>query len=316
MEGTFRVTVTDIAIVGLGKIARDQHLPSIAASPAFRIAATVSRNAATQGVPSYTDLGEMLQSLPDVSAIALCVPPQVRFDLARQALLAGRDVLLEKPPGATLSEVEVLRDIAKANGCVLFATWHSRFAACVPVAKAWLSGRDIRAVTITWHEDVRQWHPGQHWIWDAGGFGVFDPGINALSILTEVLAGPVRLVSAELEVPSNRQTPIAATLQMSHKTGAPIAVSFDWRRSGRQLWQIDIETDAGLLVLSEGGARGAVGDKVLSTDGPVHSEYDGIYTRFADLLSRRESDVDVAPLRLVADAFLSGIRVTAEPFHD
>ena len=32
---------TKIAIVGMGKIARDQHVPEIAASPAFSLAATV-----------------------------------------------------------------------------------------------------------------------------------------------------------------------------------------------------------------------------------------------------------------------------------
>jgi hypothetical protein len=41
-------------------------------------------------------------------------------------------------------------------------------------------------VEIVWHEDVRKWHPGQQWIWEPGGFGVFDPGINALSIATRI----------------------------------------------------------------------------------------------------------------------------------
>ena len=42
--------------------------------------------------------------------------------------------------------------------------------------------RTIRTLTVAWKEDVRIWHPGQAWIWKAGGLGVFDPGINALSI--------------------------------------------------------------------------------------------------------------------------------------
>ena len=46
---------------------------------------------------------------------------------------------------------------------------------------SWSSGR------IIWKEDVHHWHPGQRWIWEPGGFGVFDPGINALSVLTEIL---------------------------------------------------------------------------------------------------------------------------------
>jgi D-galactose 1-dehydrogenase/L-arabinose 1- dehydrogenase len=55
-------------------------------------------------------------------------------------------------------------------------------------------------VQLIWREDVRVWHPGQDWLLAAGGFGVFDPAINALSILTRVL--PERLAqSAELGIP-------------------------------------------------------------------------------------------------------------------
>ena len=42
---------------------------------------------------------------------------------------------------------------------------------------------------ILWHEDVHKWHPGQQWIWEPGGFGVFDPGINAFSIATKIFPG-------------------------------------------------------------------------------------------------------------------------------
>jgi len=51
-------------------------------------------------------------------------------------------------------------------------------------AREWISERSIDRVTVAWCENVRQWHPGQDWLWRPGGFGVFDPGINALSIIT------------------------------------------------------------------------------------------------------------------------------------
>src|SRR3546814_1601187 len=92
--------------------------------------------------------------------------------------------MLEKPPAATTTEICALADHARARGVTLFATWHSREAAGVAGARDWLSGKRIRAAHIRWKEDIRRWHPGQEWILDAGGFGVFDPGINALSIMT------------------------------------------------------------------------------------------------------------------------------------
>ena len=92
--------------------------------------------------------------------------------------------MLEKPPGATLSEVQALVELAERQNVALFASWHSREAAAVESARHWLGSRHLRKVRVSWKEDVRVWHPGQTWIWKAGGFGVFDPGINALSILT------------------------------------------------------------------------------------------------------------------------------------
>jgi D-galactose 1-dehydrogenase len=54
---------------------------------------------------------------------------------------------------------------------------------------------------VEWKEDVRQWHPGQQWIWQPGGLGVFDPGINALSIVTWMLPRPIFLTASELVFP-------------------------------------------------------------------------------------------------------------------
>ena len=179
---------TKIAIMGVGKIARDQHIPAIDADPDFELAATVSRSGGTDRAENYDDLPALLAARPDITAIALTMPPLPRFDAARQAIAAGRDVLLEKPPGATLSEVRQLADLARNSGVALLGSWHSRHADAVDPARAWLAGRQIAGGHLTWRENVREWHPGQQWIWQAGGLGVFDTGINALSILTENLS--------------------------------------------------------------------------------------------------------------------------------
>ncbi|MGP1397319.1 MAG: Gfo/Idh/MocA family protein [Inquilinaceae bacterium] len=303
-----------IAIVGVGKIARDQHVPSIAANPAFDLAATVSRNASIDGVEAFTDLGAMLERRPDITAVALCTPPQIRYDMAARAIAAGRHVMLEKPPGATLSEVEDLVRRARAKAVTLFATWHSRYAPSVPAAKRWLANRRIHRLTITWKEDVRRWHPGQTWIWDAGGLGVFDPGINALSILTEIMPYAVHLTDAMLEFPDNCQTPIAASLTFADPAGGDVSAVFDWRQQGPQTWTIAAETDGGSLLLEQGGCRLSIDGTVVS-DAP-EAEYDGLYARFAALLETGQSDVDIAPFRHVADAFLLGKRVTVDPFEE
>lgn len=305
--------VHKVAIVGVGKIAQDQHIPTISASPDFELSATASRHAEVGGVPAYRDLATLLRAHPDISCISLCTPPQARYADARAALEAGRHVMLEKPPGATLGEVHDLIDLAESRGVTLFATWHSRHAAAVTAARDWLLERAIREIRISWKEDVRYWHPGQDWIWQPGGLGVFDPGINALSVLTAIAPQQMHLVRADLSFPANRETPIAALLEFREPGGAQVTAEFDWREEGPPAWNIQLGTDDGEAILSEGGARLAVdGDEIASGH---DREYSGLYARFAELVAAGASDTDLAPLRHVADAFLLGRRVLVDPFH-
>ncbi|MDJ0640839.1 MAG: Gfo/Idh/MocA family oxidoreductase [Paracoccaceae bacterium] len=302
-----------IALAGIGKIARDQHIPSIAKEPGFTLAATASRNpeATVNGVEAFPSLDALLSARPDIPAVSLATPPQARFADAHLALSHGKHVMLEKPPGATLTEVHTLEALARDKGVSLFATWHSREAAAVDAAHQWLRDRTLTRVDIQWKEDVRHWHPGQEWIWEAGGLGVFDPGINALSVMTAILPTPVHLTKARLDFPSNRDTPVAAALRFQGSDEAEITAEFDWLETGPPKWTIDIETSEGAACLSGGGARfEAEGVAVAGAD----EEYARLYKRFADLIEAGEVEVDLAPMRHVADAFTLGRRVVVDAF--
>ena len=301
-----------LAIVGLGKIAGDQHIPAISGIDGIELAATADPNRSIDGIAHFATLDQLLAEAPDIDAVALCTPPQVRTALAAAALKAGKHVLLDKPPGATVSELDPLIATARQTGRTLFATWHSRFAPAVEPARTFLATRQIKSVVVEWKEDVRVWHPGQAWIWEPGGLGVFDPGINALSILTRILPRPFFLTEADLSFPQNRAAPIAADLVFSDETGIAIRAEFDFRQTGPQTWDIRVETDAGQLTLSSGGSH-------LSHDGHIlvdekQAEYRGIYQRFVELIASGESDVDLSPLVHVADAFMLGRRRDVEPF--
>jgi len=302
----------NIAIVGLGKIARDQHLPALAANKAFKLVAIASPHNKLDGMPSYPNLQQLLEAHPDIAAVSLCTTPQVRYEAALHALRHGCHVLLEKPPGVTVSEVMALVNVAREKNLVLFASWHSRHARAVEPAREWLAQRKIVSVSVNWKENVRVWHPGQKWIWEAGGLGVFDPGINALSILTRIIPGPLLLKDAELSFPANCATPIAAKLALQGSDGVPVGVDLDFLQTGPQTWDIEVETDAGRLTLSMGGTQMFVKDKAVEI--APGEEYPNLYAHFANLVQQQRSDVDVAPLQLVADAFLCGRRLEVAPF--
>jgi D-galactose 1-dehydrogenase len=301
--------MTPICLVGIGKIAVDQHVPAIGGSDDWELAATVSRAGSVDGVPAFTDFDQMLQERPDIPVISLCLPPVPRYDYAAKAIVAGRHVMLEKPPGATLAEVNALADMAHAAGVSLYTTWHSRMAKGVAPAKAWLADKTVTGAHICWKEDVRRWHPGQDWVFAPGGMGVFDPGSNALSIITEILPMPIHLRSADLLFPENRDTPIAAQMQWTEN----VSGEFDWRQEGPQSWDITVETTAGTLSLHDGGARLVIdGNEV---EAGADREYPALYDRMAELIKTGASEVDLAPMIHVADALTLGKRVVVAPFH-
>ena len=294
-----------IAIIGYGKIAADQHVPSIADNDRFELVATSSRSG--QGVAqSFTDWRELIHSVDGLEAVAITTPPGPRFEIARECVLAGLHCLLEKPPTAGLAEIADLDCVAQGQQVSLFTTWHAQHHPAVDAAAEALAGKRIKSMEIHWHEDVHKWHPGQQWIWEPGGFGVFDPGINALSIATKIFPGGLFVQSADLQVPSNAQTPIAADIIFSSPVAdGPLHASLDWRRTEGEEWTITVETSDGITVrLEDGGAKLLLGGQQRADDGI--GEYPDIYRTFVNLIDDRRSLVDVAPFRLVADSLLVG----------
>lgn len=303
-----------LGIVGFGAIARAQHVQAITAGDEFELVAIADPALPAADVPAYPDLSAMLAAHPEIAAVSMCQPPRHRCSAARAALEAGRHVMLEKPPALSCEEGGALIDLARARQKALFAAWHSRAAAAVPKAREWLSDATIQSIAIEWKEDVRHWHPGQQWIWEDGGFGVFDPGINALSILTEILAARVSLRSAELEIPANRAMPIAARMSLIGDSGFPIEAVFDWRQLGPQTWDIVCETDKGVLALADGGNRLTIDGASVAV--PPEAEYTTLYRRFAELAIRGQVDVDLEPLKLAEQALREGAVLPTDPFED
>jgi len=304
-----------LGLVGIGKIARDQHIPALAADPRFELVACASRNARVDGVANFPDVKTLLAEVPDLDAISICTPPQAHFEAALAALRAGKHVMLEKPPAATTRHISLLQAEAARHGRTLFQTWHSRFAGGVSVARDWVRESTLTGGTIRWKEDVRKWHPGQQWLWDAGGLGVFDPGINALSILTEVLSAEAFVHKAVLQFPENQQAPAAARLDLRTEAGVSVDAEFDFRHTGEEAWDIELFSTTGRARLSRGGSALEIDGRMVVDRPAMEGEYAGLYARFAELVEAGRSEVDWRPFQLVADAFLIGERRIVEAHH-
>ena len=212
-----------IAIVGYGKIARDQHVPSIAADPQVR--ARRRRQPARSGRRGRAGL------------------PEPRGDAGRHGRRArrGRDLHpAHRPPrrspgppsrraSTCCSKSRPRRPWARSSRSSASAASRAGRSSPpgirsmpppLPAPGPRSPARRSARSRSSWHEDVRKWHPGQEWIWAPGGFGVFDPGINALSIATRILPSRLFVREAVLSFPENRQTPIAARIAFEGEAGA------------------------------------------------------------------------------------------------
>lgn len=303
-----------VAIVGYGKVAREQHVPAIAGTPGIDLVAIASPHGGMDCIPWFPTLEALLGSDTDFDAVALCTPPQVRRHQAALALEAGRHVLLEKPPGTTVSEIVGLSELARRTRLTMFAPWASRFTNAVEQTRALVVMNGAISIDITWRENVRVRHAGQEWIWQPGGLGVFDAGVSAFAILTEIVPEKLFVTAAELSIPSNCDTPIAATVALTGHSGIDVTASFDFHPTREEVWDIEIHSEAGTVTLSHSGSLLTMDGRILA-DGKVR-KYHEIYRRFLTLAETGASEVDASPLAHVADAFLLGRRTIVEPFED
>jgi D-galactose 1-dehydrogenase len=303
--------VVKIGLIGFGAVAR-RHVDVIARSQNFDLCAIASTSPVVDGpdCPVFTSHGELLADASMVDAVAICTPPGARYSIARDALLAGKDVLLEKPPSVTLGEILALEQIARKMQLSVFAAWHSRFNKAVALAQELLATREIRSIRIKWLEDVNRWHPEQDWIWGPKGLGVFDAGINAISILTQMVPSPVIVTDSEMWSLPGTHSPIAARISGHLTEGfASLRIDLDWR--------VAEECRELLFECSDGSAvRLGQSGRSLEIDGvPLiaehNLEYERLYAHFSSLIEQRKTDVDIEPLRLMADSFMIARRFTA-----
>ena len=129
------MTVT-MALVGFGKSANRYHLPylqqrqnlrvRIIYDHGFRDYSEKQAEYRQAGVQLTTDFSELLAD-PDIQLVTITTPAATHFELAKQLLLNGKNVLVEKPFCETAEEAETLLNLAKEKGLVAMPFQNRRF---------------------------------------------------------------------------------------------------------------------------------------------------------------------------------------------
>jgi D-galactose 1-dehydrogenase len=299
-----------IAIVGLGRIARQSHIPALRRSADFELVAAVDPTGAAGdlNLPLFPDCETLFRNLGrELDAVAICTPPQHRTQLTVQCAAEKLHVLLEKPPAMSLGEAKSLVELSHQQNATIYFSWHSATNTAVDMAQDFLQRATPWCFDAIWRENPQTWHAGQDWIWQPGGMGVFDAGINALSILTTISDARWLVEKAELRYREQHHTPVAAWLWLRSGNGNAGRLTLDWDTELPQCWDIRISSPRGELVLKEGGT---ILEGTLQYAQDKEGEYDRVYRKFHQLICQGQSEMDYEPLRIMADAFLLGSRVT------
>lgn len=118
-----------VAVIGFGLAGQVFHAPFVSAVPGLRLEAIVQRKGdeAARAYPSARILRSVEEALKDaaVQLVVVGTPNETHFALAKQALLAGKHVVIDKPFAATNAEAKELKELAEKQGVVL-APFHNR----------------------------------------------------------------------------------------------------------------------------------------------------------------------------------------------
>ena len=138
-----------VGLIGFGMAGRVFHAPTISAVPGLRLAAILqrSRGDAAELYPNarvVSSLEELL-AVDEIRLVVIATSNPSHFDLARQCLLAGRDVVVDKPFTTTYQEADELVRIARERGRLLTvfqnARWHGDFRTLRKLVDAGTLGR-------------------------------------------------------------------------------------------------------------------------------------------------------------------------------
>src|SRR5229473_284432 len=118
-----------VGLVGFGFAGKVFHAPVIRAVPGLRLTTVVQRSGTPD--PRYADV-DVVRSVDElltraVDLVVIATPNPSHHPIARQCLLAGRHVVVDKPFTTTVAEAEDLVQLAQAERRVLSAYQNRRY---------------------------------------------------------------------------------------------------------------------------------------------------------------------------------------------
>jgi predicted dehydrogenase len=147
-----------VGVIGFGLGGRVFHAPFVNAVTGLRLAAILQRkgDAAAKAWPATKIARSLPEILEDktIEMVVVSTPNETHFALAKQALEAGKHVVIDKPFAATSEEALELGQLAKSKGLLVVPFHNRRWDGDFLTVKKLIAERAVgRLVTFESHFD-------------------------------------------------------------------------------------------------------------------------------------------------------------------
>jgi predicted dehydrogenase len=152
-----KTAVAGLGFIGPAHIEALRRLPNVDVVAISDIdEATARSKAEALGVPSSTSRFEDLLA-PDVDCVHICTPNNLHYAMARQALLAGKHVVCEKPLATTIAEAEELVALAASRKLVNAVHFNIRYYPVIRQMKTMREKGELGAVYSVIGSYLQDW---------------------------------------------------------------------------------------------------------------------------------------------------------------
>ena len=238
-----------VAVIGLGWVAQNRHLPQIARNPSFRLVGVIDRRpgraaevAQRNGgvLTAETDSLSAISWRDDIDAVVIATEPASHHRLTLEALGLGKHVLTEKPFAMSMAEGAAMASAAGSAGRILCVTHNFQFSRSM---SALLRDRDsgrlgeIRSVTGMQLSNPKRRLPSWYESLPLGLF--YDESPHLLYLLSRLASTPLEVKRVEI-LPNNNGhvTPAQVNVTLFERTGTvPFAIRCNFEAPVSE-WQI------------------------------------------------------------------------------
>lgn len=178
-----------LGFVGCGAVTEEEHLPALRDLPGVRVVAAVDPRTERLhqvcdrfAIPRRYAHVDALAADPEVDAVAVCVPASRHRLVVMPLLTAGKHVLVEKPPGLALEDVDAMIACARRGRAKAMVGYHMRWHRMVRQARALLDRGvlgPLESIRMVWYgprddRDLPEWRAHR----ELGGGALIETGVD------------------------------------------------------------------------------------------------------------------------------------------